>query len=381
MSQAGGACRTGGDPGAARVLARCLSVDPAADLPFTHGFHAYPARMHPETASRALEAFPARSVFDPFAGSGTTALESVRRGLRFSGFDVSNVALEIAWARTRVLPPKDVRRLEASGRRIAGRGFAEADRPFALPDWARRERAWYSPHTLREICLLKEGVDAEAEPVSRRLLTAVLSSIVVKLSMQASDSVARPDARFRPRPRGAAFRMFRDRCAEFAGMLRRLGSDLHRRGVAFVEPELRRADSRTESLPPGLADLVLTSPPYAGTYDYALHQGRRYPLFGGGEEYVRDREIGARRNAARGYREDMGACLAGMLRALAPGGRILMLLGDGEAEGTRLQADRLVADLARGLGARVAAAASQVRRDWGGGPPRREHLILVERGA
>jgi len=381
LSQSGGPCHLAGDPVAARLLARCLSVDPSAAMTFTHGFHAYPARMHPETASRALEAFPAGRVFDPFVGSGTTALECLRRGRRFTGCDASNVALEIAWARTRVLPPDLCRRLEAAAGRVAGRGLAERDRPFDLPGWARGERAWYSPHTLREVCLLKGLVDAEEDATIRRLLRVVLSSIVVKLSKQPSDSAARPDPSFRPRPRGAAFRDFRDKASELARMLRELGADLRRRGVEPPEPDLRRADSRQPLLPPASVDLVLTSPPYAGTYDYARHQARRYPIFGGGEEFILDREIGARRKDARGYREDMEACLSEMLRALVPGGRILLLLGDGRVEGRPLQADRLVGELARRLGARAPASASQVRRDWSGGPPRREHLILVEKGA
>ncbi len=379
LSQTGGPCRLSGDPGRARLLGHCLAVDPDAELPFTHGFHAYPARMHPETASRALEHFPGRRVFDPFVGSGTTAVEGVRRGRPFTGFDVSNVAVEIAWIRTRVLRPEACRRVGWAGNRIAGRGLAERIPPFDLPDWARKEREWYSPHTLREICMLKALIDAEKDAPLRRILTGVLSSIVVRFSRQASDSVPRPDARHRPRPPGTAFRAFRDRCAELAGMLLDLGSDLHRKGVGFAEPDLRRADSRQETLPPSSVDLILTSPPYAGTYDYARHQARRHPIFGGGEEFSREHEIGSRRSAARGYREDMEACLRGMLRALAPEGRILMLLGDGTVEGRPLPADRLMAELAGKLGARATASASQVRRDWSGGPPRREHLILVEK--
>lgn len=379
LSQTGGACRLQGDPVLAARLAECLRVDARAELPFTHGFHAYPARMHPETASRALDAFAAPRLFDPFVGSGTTALEAVRRGMRFSGGDVSNVALEIAWARTRVLPPEDCRRLESAGIRIAGRGMAEQDRPFDLPDWARAEREWYSPHTLREICLLKLLIDGEREETIRRLLRAVLSSIVVRLSRQASDSVARPDRDFRPRPRGASFRAFRERTREFAGMLRSLAADLRGRGVRFVAPDLRLADARGEILPPASVDLVLTSPPYAGTYDYARHQARRYPLLGGGGDFAREHEIGARREAGRGYREDMEAAFRQMARALVPGGRILLLLGDGTIEGRPLAADRLAADLAAKVGARVLASASQTRRDWSGGPPRREHLILARK--
>ena len=80
LSGSGGRCRLAGDPALAATLARCLDVDADAKLPFTHGFHAYPARMHPETARRFIEAFPGGLILDPFVGSGTTAVEAVRAG-------------------------------------------------------------------------------------------------------------------------------------------------------------------------------------------------------------------------------------------------------------------------------------------------------------
>lgn len=369
LTHTGGATRTAGDPAPARELARCLDVDPRAAPPFTHGFHAYPARMHPETARRALEAFAAGRVLDPFVGSGTVALEAVRRGSRFSGLDVSPVAIEVAWARTRVLPPAECREVESEGRRLAAKGRAVWDRAFDLPEWARAEREWYSPHTLREVCVLKALIDRVGRAALRRLLACALSSIVVKLSRQLSDSDAKADRAFRPRPPGTTFRWFAERCTELTLMLLRLSSDLHKRGVRFVEPELRQGDARSAALPP--ADLIVTSPPYAGTYDYLLHHERRYPILG---VTPAGHEIGARREEGRGYAGDMDRALANMLGALAPGGRIVMLVGDGAVEGRPLRADALMGDLAAAHGARRVASASQ-RRPGG----REEHLLLIER--
>ncbi len=325
--------------------------------------------------------FPARRVLDPFVGSGTTAVESLRRGIGFAGRDVSNVAVEIAWVRTRVLPPGACRRLERTGGRLAGLAMAQLGSPFDLPSWAIPEREWYAPHTLRELCLLKGSVDREDDASTRRILACVLSSVVVKFSRQASDGDPRRNPDFRVPPPGALLRAFRDRCAELAGMLLELGSDLRRRGVTPLEPDLRVADSRRDTVPPSSVDLVLTSPPYAGTYDYARQQARRYPIFGGGGEFADKHEIGSRRREGTGYLRDMEAWLAAAARALIPGGRMLMLLGDGTISGRRVRADRLAAELAGGAGLRFVASASQRRRDWSGGPPRMEHMILMEKHA
>jgi hypothetical protein len=367
LTNVGGPAALAGDPALARTLARCLDVAPAERLPFTHGFHAYPARLHPEIARRALEAFPASRVLDPFVGSGTTAVEAVRAGLPFTGVDVTRVALEIAWIRTRVLPPEKCRDVEREGARIAGRAAKAVHRDFPLPPWAERERVWYTPHTLREIVALQDAIEEAADPALRRILVGVLSSIVVKLSKQATDSAAVPDRDFRPWRPGTAFRFFRDRSVELTTALLRLSSDLHKRKVAFREPVLACADARTVKLE-GTFDLVLSSPPYPGVYDYAHQHRRRYPLYGDDGIFAERHEIGARRDP-RAYAQDLAKALGNL--PLAPGGRLLLLIGDGTIDGKPAKADAIVRAVP---GFRVAAAASQGRP---GG--RREHLMLLTR--
>lgn len=358
LSSVGGPVEISGDPGAGRILAHCLQVEPQAPLRFTHGFHAYPGRMHPETARRVMEAFKPRSVIDPFMGSGTVAVEALRYGAAFFGTDVLRVAVEVTWVRTRVLPPPEVRRIESEGAflsRLASKGLSER---FDLPDWARRERDWYSPHTLREIVLLKHLIDQHA---LRRFFTLVLSAILVKLSKQVSDSVSVLDRDFRPWPPLATFRLFKDKCRELARGLAELSADLRRRKVIPVEPDLRLEDARTARFPP--ADLVLTSPPYPGTYDYAFHHARRLAVFGDSDFALRH-EIGSRREGPGKYRDQIKAVLDNL-----PKTRTLLLIGDG----AEVKADALI----RGL-APVRAVASQLRPDWSGRGRRREHLILIE---
>ena len=137
LSATGGRCRLSGDPELAAKLAHALSVDPDMKLPFTHGFHAYPARMHPETARRVIESFPGGRIVDPFVGSGTTAVEAVRAGRPFTGFDISKVPLEIAWARTRVGLPEASRKVEGAAHRLAGRAFQEVENEFTMHELDR----------------------------------------------------------------------------------------------------------------------------------------------------------------------------------------------------------------------------------------------------
>ena len=379
LSQTGGKVRLAGDPAAAEILGRCLQVDRKATMPFTHGFHAYPARMHPETARQAVEAFPGGRILDPFMGSGTVALEAVRAGRAFTGFDIVGPAIEVAWARTRVWHPDQCRAFEKAALGVAERAWSDSEEPeLSLPAWTMQEREWYDPHTLREIGALYQRIHAEDDPF-RRLMKVVLSSLLVRLSRQVSDSMVKLDVYHRSKPRHAAFRWFREKVAELTKGLLQLSSNLYKRKIAFVEPDLRREDARKAEVPKGSVDLLLTSPPYAGTYDYTWHQDRRYGLFNSEKAFPVTREIGSRRSGGRGYVADLQAVLARFSPALTPAGRMILLIGDGLVGETPIKADEVLPKIAAEIGWAVKAGASQHRRDWSGGPDRREHLLLLER--
>src|SRR5437870_178595 len=88
LTNVGGAIDTEGDRADADRLARALDVPPPTDSEgdparsHVHGFHTYPARLHPLTAARLVTAFaPAGGrVLDPFCGSGTVLVESLVAG-------------------------------------------------------------------------------------------------------------------------------------------------------------------------------------------------------------------------------------------------------------------------------------------------------------
>src|SRR6185436_6702703 len=95
-----------GDPKLAAQLARALDVAVAGEehaWRYPHGFHTYPARMHPLTARRALatlELGKGAIVLDPFCGSGTVLVEAALVGARAVGVDANPLAVAIARAKT-----------------------------------------------------------------------------------------------------------------------------------------------------------------------------------------------------------------------------------------------------------------------------------------
>ena len=413
QASGGGRIERGGHPELSGELAAALAAaqresDVAESA--THGFHTYPARMHPATARHlvglARGAGEVR-VLDPFCGSGTTLVEARRAGMSAMGSDLNPLAVLIARARTWTVPRPRREAAWQLGREVAAAAMAEVKAArrsgYEAPplhrvgrDPAGRDRAigeWFAPHVRRELETLASLVeqagqrDAEAADVLR----AALSSILYKVSYRASDTD--PTRVKRQIARGAAVRLFEGRLALlFDGLdeLARARGPLPR----VVQCDARRLGGYAQ---PGSFDLVVTSPPYAGTYDYAEQHRLRMIFLGLDPRDLAQGEIGARPRFAGGAErraralaetaKAFGAALAEMARALVPGGRIAMVVGDSLAGGQAVRADELVREALVGVnGLEIAAWARQERTALGraearafAGSGKREHVLLLRR--
>jgi SAM-dependent methyltransferase len=426
QASAGGRIERGGDPDlAARLAGALLAAQRESEVAEsgTHGFHTYPARMHPATA-RHLIALGARSegdaaesgagvrVLDPFCGSGTTLVEARRIGMSAMGSDLNPLAVLIARARTWTVARPRREAAWQLGREVAAGAMAQvkaARRAGYSPpplhkvgrDPAGRDRAigeWFAPHVRRELETLASLVDRAAQRDAEvgDVLRAVLSSILYKVSYRASDTdttkVKRQVAR------GAAVRLFEGRLALlFEGL-----DELAR--VRGPLPRVRCCDARRLGgfAQPASFDLVVTSPPYAGTYDYA-EQHRLRMIFLGldpsdlarGEIGARPRFTGGPERRARALAETakaFGAALGEIARALVPGGRAAMVVGDSLAGGAAVLAEDLVREALAGVESaarlEVVAWARQERTELGraearafAGTAKREHILLLQRTA
>lgn len=394
LSHLGGPAVLAGDERLAADLAHALDTGRDDGRSFTHGFHAYPARMHPLTARRVIAARLGADeppvVVDPFCGSGSVAVEAVRAGAAFAGGDISPIALSIAWVRTRVWPAPRCHDVEQAAREVADAAEDLADENRPRPAWVAREASWYDAAALRDVWALRDVIDTVSDADLKRVLRMVLSSILVRVSKQASDATTVRDRFHRPVRRGDALRLFALRGRELARQLMALAADLANRGITPTEPQFRLADARKTPLaPPETATLVLSSPPYLGTYDYLLHHARRYAALGESTRFADQCEIGARRRARDDpggaidtYERDMRAALGLIRDALRAHGCAVLLLGDGMLSDRIVQADQVIRRLAPCAGLSVAAIATQRRPNWltdAGAPTRAEHLIELHR--
>lgn len=394
----GGPVEAHGDPAFRFVLAAAMAAqDPdehgqllVARDALTHGFHAYPARMHPAIARVVLQELslgPGSEVLDPFCGSGTVAVEAMVAGWKSLGSDLDPLALRLARVKTERRSARERERFikrcaavaEASARRVR-------DRVDVRAQLAPEQRAWYDVHTLKELAGLLEEIRTVEHEFDRRALELVFSAIVVKFSRQRSET-ARRTANKRIR-KGLPTEFFLRKGEELARCWAELEAATPRSHHA---PRFVLSDAR--KLPHTLAgeyrcDLVLSSPPYGGTYDYLSHHALRHAWLGINPKQLREREIGARRHlsgkhdrkpkpARDRWDAQMLAVLEAIASLLAPEGVAVLLVGDAEVGGVREPADAQLERLAGSAELQLLAVASQPRTDWRGGPARREHLVAM----
>ncbi len=396
----GGAVRTAGDPADAARLAHALEVPPATDADddparsHVHGFHTYPARMHPLTAARLVAAFcpPGGKVLDPFCGSGTVLVEALILGRRPLGTDLNPLAVRLARCKTRPRAPAELERLVAAAQACA----AEADaRRKAKAGATRRFPAAdveaFEPHVLLELDSLRAAVEERRADPAQPDLWLVLSAVLVKLSRRRGDTTRT----LAPRRTAAGFaaRFFVQKAEDLARRLGRLGELLP---SPPPPPAFLAEDDATalRSLPPGPVGAVVTSPPYAATYDYHEHHALRLRWLGLEAKRLARGELGSRsayrrvapKDARRAWAGEVSRFLTAVGKVLPAGAPLVLVLADSAVGGVALRAEEVVADAAGGCEFALAARAWQTRPHFHGPTaaafrtrPRAEHALLLRR--
>jgi SAM-dependent methyltransferase len=386
---------------------RAPHVDHDSAESLTHPFHSYPARVHPATARVLVEVVSAGGgreapIVDPFCGSGTSLVEVRAAGMRGIGVDLNPLAVLVARAKTWTAPARRRKELHQVGHEIAGhvlaagkaarRSGADAApmrKPAGFDPNARNRRlaSWFAPHVRRELELIASHLDelraGDAELAG--VLTACLSAILYKVSSRTSDTDGTWVAR--NVPRGAAARHFAQRVELLTAGLHDLALT---RGAT---PEIVEGDARRlgEIVGDGSAAGVVSSPPYAGTYDYAEHQRLRFDFLALRHRSFDEGEIGSRRSfasdprAEQAWRGALADALDAIARALAPGRPAALVIGDSVAGSRALYA---LDDLRGALTDELVfeAWASQHRPMLGGREqrafgdrPKAEHIVLLRR--
>ncbi|MEZ4364750.1 MAG: hypothetical protein R2939_00515 [Kofleriaceae bacterium] len=299
------------------------------------------------------------------------------------------------------MPARRRLELREAGRQIAAASLAAgrtARRAGAEPAPERRAAGfdpktrnarlarWFAPHVRRELEELRhriEAVRADDAELGDGLLAA-LSAILYKVSSRASDT----DATWVERhiARGNPTRLFAQRVELLVAGL----DDLAR--TPAPPPRVLEGDARELASLVGArsAWAVITSPPYAGTYDYAEHQRLRFDFLGLRHRAMDAGELGARRGfdadarrAHAQWRAGLTEVLTAIAAVLAPGRPAALVIGDSLAAGRAVYALDELAACGDGV-LELVGAASQARPQLGAleraafaARPKQEHVVLL----
>jgi len=289
---------------------------------------------------------PGDQVFDPFCGRGTTVFESLLRGRPASGSDVSPVAACVASAKAAAPEYQQiVDRLKAleDVYRSSDRD-AEPPSPFFS--------ACYEEETLCEVLFLREELQWRTDSIDCFIAAMTLGALHgeshrsdLYLSNRMPRTIStKPDYSIRwwekrglTPPRRATF-----------DVLRKLAAFRYRMPPARLRGEVRQTDARTSGTAfPELkakVQLVVTSPPYLDTTDYAEDQWLRLWFLGGESRPKLRKNRDDRHTQVESYWSFLQESWSGMRPLLAEAATIVIRIG-----GAKLSKEELRAGLDRTL--------------------------------
>lgn len=368
---------------ASQAWERASDEDSALDS--THGMHSYPARLHPAIASTMIQelASPEHPVFDPFCGAGTVLVEAKRLGFESFGSDLNPLATRLTWIKTRIWTQAELLNFRVHLEDIAALSEDRVrSRQPVRANLKREHLALYQPHIVKELAGLFEEIKKVESPLMRNTMELLFSAISTKFSKRRSDT--HEDETPRRLRKGLVTEFFLRRGKEW---IERLADFAHGVPNAELRSEAIVADSRKH--PKELKQhhpfgLIVTSPPYAGVYDYVQHHAIRMDWLKIDDSSMRKAELGARRHADRhgssnDWQKSYLQSLREMNKTLCVGAHAVIITGDGELDGRRIDARRQLEELAERSNFILCGGASQERAKTR--QRKQEHILILKKAA
>ncbi len=393
------------DNHAIKVDFRRLVTSPSKVERATHLLHTYPAKLLSHIPffflANNLLCEPGATVLDPFAGSGTVALESLLSGRHAVSADSNPFARLLTSAKT--TPIDRVRLSEASKRLV--RRIPDSDSEFNAD--VVNLAHWFYPHVVRKLSQIRNAINCTQDEKIKNFFWVCFSTTIRKVSL--ADPRLSVPVRLREGqyPHGHNLREKSDRILR---QLRRV--DVHNvfqkvlaqnitrlERISSIDSMLkssqRSIDARSlldvegQKLPNNSIDLVITSPPYPGAQKYiracslslgwlglcgteALLTLKREAI---GREEFRKSELEMYQNTpvdsankklrviavrdpvraaiAGAYINEMQQVLEEINRVLRPGGCMVMVIANGTIAGEKFYTERYLRVLGEFLGLEV----------------------------
>lgn len=232
----------------------------------THDYHRYPAKFIPQIVQKLIKEYAPNGtqiICDPFGGCGTTLVEAKLLGHKSIGFDINPVAKLITQTKITPIKPRTLANYRAK--------FYD-NAPQVSYEHHPRISYWFDEKTIIELDKIYFVIKKIKNHNVRRFFLCAFSHNLKNCSRWLMKSIKPTIDKDKvvPNPK----ELFLRHLDSMIKKNEQFYSALTQAGHINVSAKMYRKDS-TKKLPldSGSIDLIITSPPYVTSYEYAdLHQ-------------------------------------------------------------------------------------------------------------
>lgn len=356
------------------IINNILSVNDTTYL--VHNYHPYAAKFIPQLPKYLIKKFTEQYdvVLDPFCGSGTAIVEALLLNRNGIGIELNPIGALVSKVKTTPLKNKQIliatqflRELEYIKKAFLIKSesntlflyTSDKDISQELQDLTPtlnfpNKFHWFKRDVLNAILHIKHKIDNIDDRDVRDFLLVALSSIIVKVSNQESETrYAAIDKKVNAID---VFSLFEDKVKDMIKRMREFSSLISEK----VYAKIYQKDSRSiDFIPENSVDFIITSPPYPNTYDYYLYHKLRMIILGFDYKEVQEKEIGSRHRHSskkeniQTYLQSMRQCFHNFANILKPGHYFAIVIGDSVIRGVKYDGYELIKNIAHLTGFKI----------------------------
>lgn len=228
---------------------------------YTHSFFKYPCKFIPEIPRWAIKKYTKQGdkVFDPFCGSGTTAVEAIILGRDSFATEIDKVAKLLVSVKTTKLSKSEIDECKLLVSSFVTNFSVDCD--YFKPDIKNIEH-WFPKENINKLGFLVEKISIIQNVKIRNFLNVVLASIIKKCSF-CDNASPKPyvSTKIEKRP-DDVFEQFTNTSEKYLKLISEFSKISNNNHFELLEGDALAFESDIDF------DLAFTSPPYINAFDY-----------------------------------------------------------------------------------------------------------------
>lgn len=313
-----------------------------------HTIHPYPAKFPASVPHQLLQKLskPGDVILDPFCGSGTTLAEGLSFDCNVIGNDINFIALLITKVKTTNYTEEDFLACEQQISKL--KQNYQKRNALNNKTMFKGIEHWFQENVQYELDLIKELIIGTKVKKQKELLELVFSNIILDVSNQESDT------RYAAINKNIQDSFTIDLFIKKYNLIKeKISNNTHSENlyVTILNEDARQLSSIKDNS----VDIIITSPPYANTYDYYLYHKQRMNWLNFDFNISKNMEIGSRNEYSSKKRpienwiNDIKEFITAMQRVTKEHGYICIVIGDSVVNKIFFDAHDAIKDIAQEL--------------------------------